>query len=659
MSLYKRFALRGLLTGAIIAAVVAVGAIVLSAKKTEASTARDCETNSVLWGGALTTQELISRYDHGGLDNGSTHCGNGGHGYSDVPAIYNFFGITSSDIHNLPSHVVLGQVRKDGTVWIGNQQIGEQALSAGRTDFPGSLSVPGTGAFWRAPATSFASPVLDALIGFKNGVPTWAVLTSCGNPVMFEHPKLAISKQVKDPKTGTYGKNATFSNGDTIHYLLTVTNTGHFTASDVKVADLLPAGQNYVKGSTKVNGKSVADGLIGFKGIDIGLLAAGASAKVTFDATASVAATKCGLNDMTNTAAASATQVNPVSDTAGSKVNVTCVSQCVALTASADEVEIGQKLTLTANAIAKGVSITSYTFKVDGKVSKVVQTSANKTTFDFVSNKVGEHTVSVSVKFSNGKVDGDKGACVKTVTVKAKPAILRCDSLTADKDLVKPNEPIVFTAKGHAENASITSYNFKVNGVSQQNTKSNIFKFSTTKEGTYTVQVVVHSKDAFATSQACVKKVDVQSKPKPIFRCEAMTVDHDSVNVGSTVTAKVKFVAKNGAAFKQATFSFGDETTAADKTLSNKLEGNDTVVATHTYNKVGNWPVTVQLDFVVNGKLVRVNDPDCVKQVAVSAVPPTTTTLPNTGPEDIAGIFVATSVAGAVAHKLWYRRYAR
>lgn len=641
MSLYKRFALRGLLAGAIVTAVLGVGALVANTKKVQAGSIADCDSNAVIYCGVLTPQELKDKY---------LNDGDASHHYTDLHAVYKHFGIMGDAVLNAASHPVIGQVHSDGTVWLNGQLIGTGAMTAGRTNLPGSTPVAGTGVFERAPSVSFKQSSLDAYIIFDDkGVAQAAILGACGNPVSFKHPHVNINKQVQNPASGNYVKEAVVDNGGKANYSLAISNDGQAPGANTIVRDFLPQNQTYVKGSTTVNGQSIGDGVTG-NGINIGTVAVGQVVRVNFSALVNLPSDKCGTAKMTNIGAAAPINGPSAVSTAQVDTDIKCVSQCVSLTASNYDLEVGQKVTFTTNYIALGVKAVRFGFSVNGKL---VQDNGSNT-YVFTADKTGDYTISGTVRFSDGSLSGGTGACVKKVTVHSPKPVISCDSLDESKRVVQANETVTFTAHGSAKNAKILSYNFKVDGVSKQNKATNVYKFKTNKDGTYTVQVIVHTDQGDATSKACVKKITVQTKKQPVVSCDLLSLSANSITVGQSVTATTSFTAVNGATFKQATYTFGDETSTDQKTVTNKLDSNGHVVAIHTYNQTNNYTISVDLQFNVSDKVVTVTDAQqCVAKLTVGQVQAAATPgeLPNTGAGNIAGIFAATTVAGALVHK--------
>jgi uncharacterized repeat protein (TIGR01451 family) len=121
-------------------------------------------------------------------------------------------------------------------------------------------------------------------------------------------PNFTISKQVH--KTGTTGwkETDTVNPGDSVDYLITYQNTGTMIQEDVAIYDILPAGLDYVEGSTYLaNNKNPnpiqsVDGITG-NGINIGDYEPGQTAYIKFSAIAPTNSelANCGNNTLVNT----------------------------------------------------------------------------------------------------------------------------------------------------------------------------------------------------------------------------------------------------------------------------------------------------------------------------------------------------------------------
>lgn len=143
--------------------------------------ARDCDTNSVINCGALTTAELQQRY-----------------GNSGVSAIYNHFGITGNDISSVHKTAQAGRVYKDGRITVGGTTVATGAITAGRENISGSTKVTSGGVtfYKRAPSVSFRPDSLAAFVVMENDKFKFAILGACGNPVA----GTALSKPAPPPQ---------------------------------------------------------------------------------------------------------------------------------------------------------------------------------------------------------------------------------------------------------------------------------------------------------------------------------------------------------------------------------------------------------------------------------------------------------------------------
>lgn len=150
----------------ILIAVTAVIALVLPSL-VRADTA-NCDSNAVIWCGAASQAELTQK----------TSNGDGHNSAANIQAIFAQFGVNPANF----SQTVMGTVKKDGTVWVGSQMVASGAQSVGRQFIPGSTQQGSV--FIRPTSVSFRSDSLTAFVFMPNGQFAWAVLVSCGNPVV-------------------------------------------------------------------------------------------------------------------------------------------------------------------------------------------------------------------------------------------------------------------------------------------------------------------------------------------------------------------------------------------------------------------------------------------------------------------------------------------
>lgn len=149
--------------------------------------------------------------------------------------------------------------------------------------------------------------------------------------------------------------------------------------------------------------------------------------------------------------------------------------------------------------------------------------------------------------------------------------------------------------------------------------------------------------------------VVVEEAPKPVtpsYVCKVTDVKVDDVKTRK-VTAIVNGTVTNGATI------VGYEINWGDGSKSNKQTDS------HAYAKDGSYTIVGRVQVKLpNGEVKWVDSNNCVKVVKfengqpVTPVTPVapTTTLPNTGPGEILGLFSATSAAGAVAHRVYSRK---
>jgi uncharacterized repeat protein (TIGR01451 family)/LPXTG-motif cell wall-anchored protein len=112
-----------------------------------------------------------------------------------------------------------------------------------------------------------------------------------------------IDKMVKLPSESEWHETVTAPAGTQVDYRIRFTNTGNTTLNNVVIVDTLPANMSYVKGTSQLDGKAIADGVVSDKGVNIGSVAAGKTVTLTFKALVSeTLKSKCEDSTLTNTA---------------------------------------------------------------------------------------------------------------------------------------------------------------------------------------------------------------------------------------------------------------------------------------------------------------------------------------------------------------------
>lgn len=103
--------------------------------------------------------------------------------------------------------------------------------------------------------------------------------------------------------------------GDHIKYQITVRNTGQVTIQNIKVADVIPVYTSYIPGTTKLNGITIADGIVSASGVSVATLATGGSSIFQFEVK-TLGCPPIGDYTLINTAYVSADRIASISDTA-------------------------------------------------------------------------------------------------------------------------------------------------------------------------------------------------------------------------------------------------------------------------------------------------------------------------------------------------------
>lgn len=159
---------------------------------------------------------------------------------------------------------------------------------------------------------SYGSAGTSELINYVKAVYNNHTVQDQAKVIVTGESGLAIQKKVWDGKS--WVEQNQIKLGDEITYQITVSNSGQTSLENVTVSDIIPLYSQYINNSTKLNGASVADG-IESNGISIGKINRGGKAVIEF----SVKTYGCppvGDYTLTNTAYASASNVQSVSDTA-------------------------------------------------------------------------------------------------------------------------------------------------------------------------------------------------------------------------------------------------------------------------------------------------------------------------------------------------------
>lgn len=148
-----------------------VVALVAPAVAAAATQPRDADTNSIIYNGAYTKTELLSKIQNG----------DGKHTAANIQQIMYSEGRGITQANLTSSSTVDGTVFKDGRVEVGGRTVAVNARSVGRNFVAGSTQ---SGSVWERPTSSvFLSDSIPAFVHMEGGVFRYAVIKSCGNPV--------------------------------------------------------------------------------------------------------------------------------------------------------------------------------------------------------------------------------------------------------------------------------------------------------------------------------------------------------------------------------------------------------------------------------------------------------------------------------------------
>lgn len=159
------------------------GALSISAPK-------DCDGYSIIECGVQSSSQLQTSYNKSAY----------------VRAVYSYFTISSTDMANIGATAVKGIVYKDGTVKVNGKLVATKARTAARkqvvkTDIK---RTSGSNVFYTRYLTAGWSHTSgSAYVVMKNGVFDYAVLASCGNPIVATAIKPKPTPVATPPTTST------------------------------------------------------------------------------------------------------------------------------------------------------------------------------------------------------------------------------------------------------------------------------------------------------------------------------------------------------------------------------------------------------------------------------------------------------------------------
>lgn len=253
------------------------------------STSCNDALNEVIWCGAATPGQVAADYTNGDGHNSA----------ASIQNIYSAFSITSANISNMQTNAVAGTVTKSGDVIVNGNIVATNALTAGRQSIPGSTvkTYNGTTFYERPPSVSFLSNSLDAFVVMSAGRFDFAILSSCGNPVVgtatpppppTTSPNYTILKTVAVKGSNQFSSDVQVSPNSVVVYKVVVSSTGTAGVTNLIVKDTMPNDDTYNPSSFSINSQAEPDteasSFFG-SGLSLGTLPAGSSDTFLYSAT--------------------------------------------------------------------------------------------------------------------------------------------------------------------------------------------------------------------------------------------------------------------------------------------------------------------------------------------------------------------------------------
>jgi uncharacterized repeat protein (TIGR01451 family) len=219
----------------------------------------DWDSNAIIRGGVGSCGELASKINESDAEARQT---------------FQITGVSA----NQACSAVSGTVTRDNKVIVDGKVVAQNVYTFGREDIPGSQALSG-GAWQRHPSVSFRSASIPAYVYMVNGQFKWAVIKTCGNPVIgtptyipkIPNPRYDITKKVNldlNANTDTAfflgSKSVQAKQGQKVRFISQSSNLGNVKLNGA-ITDTLPSGTTFVSGSWQVKrgGKIVGKGEVG------------------------------------------------------------------------------------------------------------------------------------------------------------------------------------------------------------------------------------------------------------------------------------------------------------------------------------------------------------------------------------------------------------
>ncbi len=204
-----------------------------------------CQPQNVIECGVTDRTDLVNQINNGdGI-------------HTDIKSIFAAIGISPEDVAS--ADTVPGSVTQDGRVLVNGSAVATNVIM-GERQTAGVGGTPFAGLVWNPISIRFAPGISQgAYVHMVNGHFTWAIITSCGNPVLTSFASqnsLTITKEVRNvtqnPNSTTYANSVNANVGDIVRFRVHATNNGSETDQNVTLKDTLPNNLTLESGTAQV-----------------------------------------------------------------------------------------------------------------------------------------------------------------------------------------------------------------------------------------------------------------------------------------------------------------------------------------------------------------------------------------------------------------------
>ncbi|MEB9924596.1 triple tyrosine motif-containing protein [Bacillus cereus] len=274
----------------------------------------------------------------------------------------------------------------------------------------------------------------------------------------------------------------------------------------------------------------------------------------------------------------------------------------VELTRDVETPKLGQAITFTAKATGSSQPVYQFWVREDGNW-RMAQNYSKTNEFKYTPNKNGDYNVSVYAKEAGSKAQQE---AMQAHSFKVKP-LEKVTAVELNRDIVAPklDQTITFTAKATGSSQPVYQFWVKEDGnwrIAQNYSKTNVFKYTPSKNGSYNVSV--YAKDADAkTNQEAIKVNDFTIKTSEKVTAVELNRDIEVPQIGQAITFTAKATGSSQPVYQFWVKEDGNWRIAQNYSKTNEFK--------YTPNKNGSYNVSVyakDADAKTNQEAIKVND---------------------------------------------------